>query len=159
MRQKPMLYLSSVAATLVVIVLIGKTCIRGSGLKGQINATITFHGLTVDQDGNPLGGVTVEYLVNGYPKDWTFDTRGRDHEHSRVSATSDANGRFQFDATGCELIRMKVVAPAGYRHFCEENTGRGNSSDTFGYRVIAFSDMYWKPDPQNPAVYVFVKDG
>ena len=82
---------------LVIVAVTHLACDRdgSSGLKGQVNTTLTFYGLTVDQDGQPIPGVKVEYQVDAYPKDWTFETRGRPYDTSIVSATSDASGRFQ----------------------------------------------------------------
>jgi hypothetical protein len=129
-----------------------------SGLKGQVNTTVTFHGLTIDQDGRPLSGVKIEYQVDAYPKDWTFETRGRAYETSIVTATSDPNGRFEFTATGSSLRRMNVVPPRGSRHFYETDIG-SRIPTTYGYQLIAWGDLWYKSDPNNPAVFVFVKDG
>jgi hypothetical protein len=126
-------------------------------LKGQTNTTITFYGLAVDQDGNPLAGAEFEYRVEAYPKDWTFETRGRDNDVSTVNATTDARGRFQFTVTGCKLVRRKAACE-GYRHLAEEDY-HGGTAQTFFYRLIAWGDLWYKTDADHPAVYVFVKDG
>jgi hypothetical protein len=129
----------------------------GGGLKGQTNATMTFYGLAVDQDGSPLAGAQFEYRVEAYPKDWTFETRDRDNDVSTVSATTDARGRFQFTVTGCKLIRRKGDR-AGYRHLFEEDVHTRAAQTSF-YRLIAWGDLWYKTDADHPAVYVFVKDG
>jgi hypothetical protein len=85
-----------------------------SGLKGQTNTTMTFYGLVVDELGAPLRGVDVEYEVEAYPKDWTFETRGRPYDVSKVKATSDERGRFDILVTGCRLRKTDVVRN-GYR--------------------------------------------
>jgi hypothetical protein len=154
-----MRYISSAVGAVVLLVLIGKACDGGPGsaLKGQSNATITFYGLAVDQDGAPLPGAIFEYRLEAYPKDWTFDTRGRPNDASTVTATSDDKGRFQFTVTGCTLQRLKAERQ-GYRHFCDEDR-HGSAINNYYFRLIAWSDLWYKSDPDHPTVYVFVKDG
>ena len=126
-------------------------------LKGQTNTTITFYGLAVDQDGTPLAEAQFEYRVEAYPKDWTFETRGRDNDVSTVNATTDARGRFQFTVTGCKLVRRKADY-RNYRHLFEQDLGDGGAQTSF-YGLIAWGDLWYKTDADHPAVYVFVKDG
>ena len=136
-------------------------CDRSSGLKGQKNTTLEFYGLVVDQDGKPLADAQIQYQVDAYPKDWTFDTRGRPYDTSRVGVTSDARGRFQFAVTGCILRRLKAEK-GGYRHFYEEDSGKySDHTDvcTSGFRLIAWGDPNYKSDSDHPAVFVFVKVG
>ena len=102
-----------------------------SRLKGQTNTKIRFYGLVVDQDGAPLKGATIEYLVEAYPKDWTFETRGRPYDVSSVSATSGHDGTFSFEATGCHL-RLQEAERTGYRHLWEQDTSDGKPS-TYAY--------------------------
>jgi hypothetical protein len=128
-----------------------------SALKGQVNATVRFFGVAVDQDGTPLPGARIEYQVDAYPKDWTFETRGRPYDTSFVGTTSGADGRFEFEVTGC-ILRLKNAQRPGYRHLYERDEHDAHPSVT-GYRLIAWSDLQYRSDPQNPAVFVFVKDG
>jgi hypothetical protein len=129
----------------------------GSALKGQQNTTLTFYGKIVDQDGRPLGGAQLEYRAEAYPKNWTFDTRGRDNEAWSVAVVSDDAGRFQLPIAGCKLIRMKAELK-GYRHLCDEDTSTGSIDNRF-YHLISWSDLCYKTDVDHPAIYVFVKDG
>jgi hypothetical protein len=124
-----------------------------TAMKGQVNATVRFYGLAVDQDGNPLPGVRVEYQVDAYPKDWTFETRGRPYDTSVVSVASGHDGRLEFEATGC-ILRMKKVEKVGYRHLWETN-GAGVG----GYGLIAWEEATFKTSAANPAIFVLVKDG
>lgn len=128
-----------------------------SDLKGQTNTTMTFHGKVIDQDGSPLQGARFEFRVEAYPKDWTFNTRDRDNNVSSASAISDANGLFQFTVTGCRLIRSKAERD-GYRHFYEMDSST-RSARTSHYTLIAWSDLWFRADASNPAVFVFVKEG
>ena len=130
---------------------------RSSSLKGQANTTIRFHGIVVDQDGAPLSGAVIQYQVEAYPKDWTFETRGRPNDVSSVSATSGDDGRFSFDVTGC-FLRLQSADRDGFRHLWEQDTSDGRPT-TYAYRLIAWGDLWYKTDADHPAVYVFVKDG
>jgi hypothetical protein len=118
---------------------------------------MTFYGRVVDQDGLALKGAHVVYRIESYPADWTFKTRGRDNIVSQISATSNDQGSFQFTFTGCKLIRLKVTR-VGYRHFYEADLSDG-APQTKGYTIVAWSDLWYKSDPNHPALYVFVKDG
>lgn len=132
-------------------------CNRSSGLKGQSNTTLPFYGKVVDQVGKPLAGVAFDFRVESYPNGWTFDTRGRDNDVHHVTATSDAQGGFSFTVSGCQMFRMRAEKQ-GYRHF-EDTDSSSESVDNRFYRLIAWSDPWYKTDPDHPAVYVFVKDG
>lgn len=143
----------------IALLLAVQGCDRGGtpALKGQTNTTVTFYGQAVDQDGQPLPGANFEYRVEAYPKDWTFDTRGRQNDASTVSATSGSDGRFQFTITGCKLVRMKAERD-GYRHLFEQDL-RDGGPQTFGYPLIAWSDLWYRSDTEHPAVFVFVREG
>jgi hypothetical protein len=142
---------------LLLAIVLARRPSRTSALKGQVNTTTTFYGLVVDQDGRPLPDATIVYSVEAYPRDWTFETRGRPYDLTRVTATSDAGGRFQFKATGCGLGLLSATRP-GYRRFYEQDGGDGNAF-TDGYQLIAWGDPWYRPDVNNPAVFVFVKNG
>ncbi len=142
---------------LVLLMLVSQSCGPTSDLKGQSNTAITFYGKCVDQDGNPLSGVTLTYRVEAYPKDWTFNMRGRPNDVSMISVTSAEDGSFLLKATGC-TIRCTKADRSGYRHFCDEDRS-GSAANNYFYTFIAWSDLWYKSDPDHPAVYVFVKDG
>jgi hypothetical protein len=126
-------------------------------LQGQTNLSTTFYGIAIDQDGTPLSGVRVEYQVDAYPDDWTFDTRDRPYVSSNVTAISDEAGRFKFDAKGC-ILRLKHAERTGYRHFFETDGSERNPSPA-GYSLIAWGQQTYRPDPDNPAIFVFVREG
>ncbi len=88
------------------------------------NTAINFWGLVIDQDGNPLGGVT----ISGNTRTWyVTDTLGFDSRFPKVSAVSDASGKFSIlNASGDDLtIKMQKT---GYE--LEPKTKRG-----FGYNT------------------------
>ena len=129
-----------------------------SSLKGQNNATLTFHGIAVDESGRPLPDVDFLVEVEAIPADWTFDTRGKPHEFSTLSARSGRNGRFRFDVTG-HILRVKQVQREGYRHLYDLDIGATHAIDNMAYMLNAWSDPWYKSDEQNPAVYVLVTEG
>jgi hypothetical protein len=128
-----------------------------SKLKGQRNTPLTFHGLTVDQDGKPLQGVEFVIEIESIPKNWTFESRGKPHEFSTVTATSDAAGRFVIDVVGHKL-RFKQVSMAGYDHFYDTDM-HDRAIRNMYYGLNGWGDVLYKSDSENPAVYVFVRKG
>jgi hypothetical protein len=159
MTHRRLMHVSTAGGVMLLLALLGTSCDGGreSALKGQGNTTLTFYGLAVDQDGAPLPGAHFEYRVESYPKDWTFETRGRDNDVTTATAVSDSRGRFQFTVTTCKLIRRRAERE-GYRHLFEQDLHDG-AAQTFGYTVIAWGDLWYKTDADHPAVYVFVKEG
>ena len=88
------------------------------------NTAINFWGLVIDQDENPLGGVT----ISGNTRTWyVTDTLGFDSRFPKVSAVSDANGKFSIlNASGDDLTIK--IQKTGYE--LEPKTKRG-----FGYNT------------------------
>jgi len=102
------------------------------------NTSIKFWGLVIDQDGNPLGGVKID----GNTRTWYItDTLGFDCRFPKVSAVSDAKGKFEIlNASGDDLtIKM---AKEGYE--LEPNAKHG-----FGYHT---SERF-SANPNNPIVF------
>ncbi|HEX8520725.1 MAG TPA: hypothetical protein VF669_00630 [Tepidisphaeraceae bacterium] len=130
---------------------------RTSAVKGQVNATLTFYGKVVDQDARPLPDAIFEFALEAYPKDWTFETRGKPNDKVAVRARSDANGLFDFTVTGCTLRRVRAER-AGYRHLFDSE-GSNRAVENTWYRLIAWGDLLYQSDPDNPAVFVFVEEG
>lgn len=132
-----------------------------SMLAGQSNLRTTFYGHAVDESGKALAGVHFEFVVEAYPADWTFATRGRDYERTSLSAHSDGNGDFQIDVTGC-MLRLRSAEIEGYRELYELEGGTfadGNSVFTRTIHLISWSEQQYKSDPDRPAVFVFAREG
>ena len=150
------------ALSWVLMLAVTLSCDRSAEIKGQKNASLTFYGLTVDQDGKPLANVSVAYECESFPKDWTFDRRGEPFVKSIVRTVSDEHGRFRFALSVHTLRRLDVDGPAGYRHFFEQYEGTVSGEvipSTYGYLVSSWSDLCYKTDADHPAIFVFVKDG
>lgn len=135
---------------------VGVSCEKdpASALQGQNNAQLTFFGLAVDQDGNPLQDVSFEIVLDAIPKDWSFDNRGKPHDRTRQTVTSGADGRFSANVTAHMIFVDNAQLP-GYRHLFAKWSDDGNT----GYQITAWGEILYKSDPDRPAVYVFVKDG
>ncbi len=134
-------------------------------LKGQANTTFIFHGLAIDQDGVPLEGAKFEFVVESFPADWTFKTRGQGNQLRTISTVSDHLGRFMVEATG-HVIRRERVERAGYRHFCDFDDGqwsdgRGGLQETsnYSFMIISWGDLCYRNSPERPTIFVLVKDG
>lgn len=129
-------------------------------LKTQQNSYLIFYGLAVDENGKSLVGAVFEIEIEAIPAGWTYETRGKPHERSKITAISGPDGRFQFDIVG-HIIRVTRAEREGYRHFYEMDTGfsRTQGADNTSIRLDAWGDPWYRSDPQYPAVYVFVKEG
>jgi len=102
------------------------------------NTAINFWGLVVDQDGNPLGGVT----ISGNTRTWyVTDTLGFDSRFPKVSAISDANGKFSILNSNGDDLTINIQKE-GYE--LEPNAKRG-----FGYHT---SERF-VADSNNPIVF------
>ena len=126
-------------------------------LQGQRNADIIFFAKVVDQEGKPLSGASFQFRVEAYPADWTFETRGRPYVESVADAKSDSDGRFEIVIHGCLLYRLSAEKQ-GYRQLVDEDTS-GGSQSTNAIHLISWGLPYYKSDRDNPAIFVFVKDG
>lgn len=135
------------------------TCRQNSPrqLRGQTNATMTFYASAIDQDGHPLEGVQFDFRVEAYPANWTLETRDQDHDTSKITATTNKAGRVAVTITGCELILTNAEI-SNYRELYEIDTMGGTPNNRF-YRLIASGNLWYKSQPENPAIYVFVKEG
>ena len=149
--------------SMILVALISGCSDPADKLQGQVNVQLIYYALVVDQDGQPMPDVMFSYRLEAYPRDWTFDTRGRDYEPTFHRAKSDANGRFQLQLDGCILRLQKVSIPEGYRHFFEEDTGdygpQNAPPKTSSVGLISWGQQLYKSDPDRPAIFVFVKDG
>lgn len=143
----------SIVIALALVALLCVACDRSSLLKGQANSTVVFYGLAVDQDGKPLADAEFVVDVEAIPTGWTFETRGKPHDHSTVSFKSGPDGTFAPKLTG-HILRFQKCTRPGYRHLYDLYD-RANMA----YFLNAWGDLWYKTDPEHPAVYVFVKDG
>ena len=155
-----------VAMVFVGIVLFWLAGGRGflaSPLAGQTNLRMTFYGRAVDEKGRGLAGVEFKFLIEAYPADWSFQTRGRPDERSQVSVVSDANGDFHFDING-KMLRLTAASKAGYRELYELDVGTrrengGNSVFTRAFSLISTGNPLYRSDPDRPAIFVFISNG
>jgi hypothetical protein len=74
-----------------------------------------------------------------------------------VELASGSDGRFQFTVTGSD-INLTRAQRSKHRHLYDEDLHDSAIRNRF-YTLIAWSDLWFKIDPDHPAVYVFVKDG
>lgn len=143
--------------TLLVAVSLA-ACDRSTALKGQANSTLTFYGLAVDENGKPLDGADFNIEVEAIPPGWTFETRGKPHAFSTVTAKSGRDGRFQIEIKA-HYLRFNRVERVGYRHLFDLDADDSRARDNMHYMLNAWGDLVYKSDPEHPAVFVFVKDG
>jgi hypothetical protein len=143
----------------LVLALAGASCDtdNSASLRRQENTTLTFYGKAVDESGMPLEGVRFSVRIEAYPKDWTFDTRGRPNDVSTVTIVTDGTGCFELPVTGCQLICHEMVLH-GYRPLFDTDAGDGAVQNRY-YRFISWGELLYKSDPNNPAVFVLVREG
>jgi hypothetical protein len=147
-------------AGILIVVMVALVSCDGGGkstLQGQPNTTMTFYGLAVDQDGAPLEGVHLRFRVEAYPKDWSFETRGRDKDFRFIDVTSDKAGTFSLPVTACGIIKLETTHK-GYKELYDLDTSDGTVRSHF-IRLISWGELQYKTDSDHPAVFVFVKDG
>jgi hypothetical protein len=102
---------------------------------------IEFYGKVVDQDGNPLEGVTVEC-------GWTSLEPGKGH--SERTLTTDREGRFVLRNARGKTLGITVLK-SGYRR------SRNNKG---GYEFANPTEPhFYSPDPANPVVFTMIKMG
>jgi hypothetical protein len=131
-----------------------------SPFQGQVNATMQYYGKVVDQDGKPLANVSIDYVVEAYPKDWSLEAKGgNSFEVSTVSCVSGEDGTFRFVVSGCKLTG-RPRSLLGYRELLEAESGDDAAPRrTAGYRLVAWGALHYKTAPEHPAIIVFVQDG
>jgi len=112
-----------------------------SALKGESNTALTFYGKAVGEAGEPVQGALFSIDVEAIPPDWTYETRGKPHLHSSVTARSKSDGCFQFQIVG-HILRFKQVELGGYQHFFDRDTGSSKAVDNTFYQVNASSDLW-----------------
>jgi hypothetical protein len=143
---------------LILLALHGCDRSPDGALKGHGNTKFVFHGLVVDQDGIPLQGARFEFVVESFPDDWTFKSRGHKNTLKTVEVVSDLQGRFKIEETGC-VIRRKKAERVGYRHFYDLDHDVIRSFSNYYFSIISWGDLCYRNDRDSPAVFVFVKDG
>jgi hypothetical protein len=127
-------------------------------LKDQTNTSLTFYGLAVDETGQPLPLVEFEFLVESFADDWSFERRGEPLKTKSHRARSGRDGRFIIHVVG-HTLWLERAELRGYQHLHERQTGSSLPSDNIAYALNSWGDLLYRADPENPAVYVFVKDG
>jgi hypothetical protein len=106
----------------------------------DLKMPISFYGLVVDEQGQPVSGATIKFS-------WTnLSAKGT----SQQSTTSDAAGRFSLtDAVGRTLTVR--IEKEGYRIYVLKNRF------SFDYAMFA-DERYHQPDSANPVVFVLRKN-
>jgi hypothetical protein len=136
---------------------------RVAALQGQSNVTLTFYGKAVDQDGRGLPGVSFSFSLEAFPKNWSFANHGVPFVVTKLDATSDANGLFQFEVTG-HMLRQQQATIAGYRQLQELDAGTYSADEgitvfTDSIPLNSWGQQLYKTAPEKPAIFVFVKEG
>lgn len=109
-------------------------------------APITFYGLVVDQNDNPIAGANVEMQANDKP--WE---RGTPHH-------TTSNKRGEFSITGISGLSLYVnVSKDGYYRVLTRE-GKLGSDGGFAYGTN-LGDGVHRPDSQKPVVFIFAKIG
>jgi hypothetical protein len=120
------------------------------------NQNVVFYGLCIDQNGNPIEGVTVEAKLSKMRKSMVSAVLNESFKyHENLTTVTDETGRFEFKDEGSYLHLEKIHRP-GYLD------ARGPKSFGFSFGQIlygkAMAGMH-QPDPLNPVVFTLWKQG
>jgi hypothetical protein len=120
------------------------------------NQNVVFYGLCIDQDGNPIEGVTVEAKLSKMRKSMVSAVLNESFKyHENLTTVTNEDGRFEFKDEGSYLHLEKIHRP-GYLD------ARGPKSFGFSFGQIlygkAMAGMH-QPDPLHPVVFTLWKQG
>ena len=113
--------------------------------KVRLNQHLTFFGVAVDDQTNALAGVTVKGSI------LVMDSQNPGHQVS-VEATSDAEGRFQFDMDYGQTITLNVSKGTNYI-----SPPMQSFRYPPGWYGSADSELISNPDAANPIIFTLTK--
>jgi len=142
--------------TLLFLCIWCTSCDRRDFIQGQSNGDIVFCAIVVDQDGKPLAGAIISYDVEYVPKGYKL---GDGFAQTTVSVVSDLGGKIEFAASGKYLF-LNQATKVGYLHLDDKNPadppiGTGKRAYWFHQEGRDVAKFDW----ENPAVFVFIKEG
>jgi hypothetical protein len=157
-----------IAITLVI--LLGLLCVMylcmrklstrsQQAFRGQKNASLTFYGKIVDEEGRPLSNVPIDLLIQAYPQNWSYGSYGRDLDATTANLITDKDGSFKIDVVGCKITALPIHWP-NYRLLEETDV-----SDATTYKMTRVIDLiewgvlWYKSSSINPTTYLLVKNG
>lgn len=120
------------------------------------NQNVTFYGLCVDQDGNPIEGVRIQASLTKMRKSMLSVVVNDSFKYyEELEANTDRNGRFEFIDEG-SYLSLKSIEKEGYLE------ARGPDSFGFRFGQILVGDALagaHKGDPLEPVVFTLWKKG
>jgi hypothetical protein len=144
---------------LAIVVAAGCEEPRVSSLQGQINTSFVFYGKAVDENGAGLAGATFECRIDTWPNEDIFKPEnGVELIRKNVSAISGSDGRFSIEGQGISLAYRQIVPPPGYDMVFPDELAL-DCKALEGVKLMSWGQREYRPDRDNPAVYVFVKKG
>lgn len=120
------------------------------------NQNVTFYGLCVDQDGNPIEGVRIEARLTKMRKSMLSVVANDSFKYyEELKAMTDMDGRFEFIDEG-SYLSLKSIEKEGYME------ARGPDSFGFRFGQILVGDALagaHKGNPLKPVVFTLWKKG
>lgn len=146
------------AAVIVALAALGCEDQATGGLKGQANSSITLFARVVDENGKGLEGVRLKYDLERIPKGWTFENRGRDHDHVSLAAVSGPDGYFELECDG-HILRLTEIEKAGYQHYYDLLFPASEGVNNIGFHLNSYGDPWYRSSPANRTICVMVSRG
>jgi hypothetical protein len=119
------------------------------------NQNVVFYGKCVDQNGNPIAGVSVKAKLTKMRKSMTSVlANGSFKYYVYLEAISDQNGRFEFFDEGSYLL-LQSIDKSGYMDARGPDRGYQFGQILHGNKMAGMHD----PDPLKPVVFTMWKKG
>lgn len=119
------------------------------------NQNVVFYGKCVDQNGNPIAGVSVKAKLTKIRKSMTSVlAKGSFKYYVYLEAISDENGRFKFFDEGSYLL-FESIKKSGYMDARGSDRGYQFGQILYGNEMAGMHD----PDPLKPIVFTMWKKG
>jgi hypothetical protein len=126
------------------------------GMLADSNKNVNFYGKFIDQNGDPVSGVSVTADLFGWSPSLSEFLDGREGGSKALHTVSDGEGRFEFVDYNGSNLRITEMDKSGYSR---PGFGVDRSFSYGSVMAPADSPRFHKADKEAPYVYVMWKNG